>query len=445
MSIFDSGRAAGAAAAGLVAASLLLSACSGGGGGAAPEAGSPASTLAPPDESQPITINVDSFGGIFANFEKAGLLDDYKKLHPNVTVKYTEVQQESDYWTALTTKLNSGSGLADIQALEISRAALVTQQQQDKWLDIRTTAVGDANKYPPAKQGAITTKDGAVLGFGTDAGPMAICYRSDKLKEAGLPSTSDELAKVITDWDSYDETGRKYVAATKEPWMDAASGYYRLLTSVQPERNYNAEGEPTYATNATARPSFDRAARVGAEGLTAKLEQFSQPWNTAMNTGDFATIACPAWMLGYIKQQAGKQNAGNWGVLPLPQGLAGNWGGSYLSIPKDSPNAAAAAQLAAFLTSAESETKEFKAGLAFPSNSESLEQIADVTDPYFNDAPIGKIFSDGFNAAPDQPLGVDDGTIDQAITQQLTAVESNNVPPAEAWDKAMKTLEDQIG
>ncbi len=443
MSIFDNGKAGGAAAAGLMAVSLLLSACSG--GGDAPEAGAPASKLAPPDESQPVTINVDSFGGIFANFEKAGLLDDYKKLHPNVTVKYTEVQQEDDYWTALTTKLNSGTGLADIQALEISRAALVTQQQQDKWLDIRTTAVGDINKYPPAKQGAITTEDGAVLGWGTDAGPMAICYRSDKLKEAGLPSTTDELSKVITDWDSYDETGRKYVAATGEPWMDAASGYYRLLTSVQPERNYNAEGEPTYAENATTRPSFDRAARVGAEGLTAKLEQFSQPWNTAMNTGDFATIACPAWMLGYIKQQAGKQNAGNWGVLPLPQGLAGNWGGSYLSIPKDSPNAAAAAQLAQFLTSAESETKEFEAGLAFPSNSESLDQIADVTDPYFNDAPIGKIFSDGFNAAPNQPLGIDDGTIDNTIGKALTSVESNKVPPEQAWQTALKTLEDQIG
>ena len=444
MSIFDNGRAGGAAAAGLIAVSLLLGACSGG-DGAAPEAESPASTLAPPDENQPVTINVDSFGGIFANFEKAGLLDDYKKLHPNVTVKYTEVQQESDYWTALTTKLNSGTGLADIQAIEISRAALVTQQQQDKWLDIRTTAVGTINKYPPAKQGAITTEDGAVLGWGTDAGPMAICYRNDKLKEAGLPSTSDELAKVITSWDAYEETGRKYVAATKEPWMDSANGYYRLLTSVQPERNYNAEGEPTYKTNATVRPSFDRAARVGAEGLTAKLDQFSQPWNTAMNTGDFATIACPAWMLGYIKQQSGDKNSGNWSVLPLPENLGGNWGGSYLSIPVDSPNAAAAAQLAQFLTSAESEAKEFKAGLAFPSNSESLEQITDVTDPYFNDAPIGKIFSDGFRAAPDQPLGVDDGTIDNTIGDALTSVESNKVPPEKAWETAMSTLEDQIG
>ena len=388
---------------------------------------------------------VDSFGGIFANFEKAGLLDDYKKLHPNVTVEYKEVQQESDYWTALTTKLNSGSGLADIQPIEISRAALITSLQADKWLDLRSTAVADhIDDYGDAKKGAVTTKDGAVLGFGTDSGPMALCFRNDKLKAAGLPSTADELAQQITSWDTYESVGMQYKDKTGKAWMDAASGYYRLLTSVQPVRNYDADGNPTWDTNDTVQASFQRAAKAGQSGLTAKLAQFSQPWNTAMNTGDFATIACPAWMLGYIKQQAGDKNSGNWSVMPLPQNMGGNWGGSYLSIPKTSPHAAEAAQLAAFLTNAESETKEFKAGLAFPSNSKSLEQVADFTDKYFNDAPIGKIFGESYAAAPDQPLGIDDGVIDNAIGDGLTSVENNGVSPDDAWAKAKSTIEDQI-
>lgn len=425
----------------LTAGSLMLSACGGGGGSSdAPSA------VAPPDENKPVTITVDSFGGIFANFEKAGLLDDYKKVHPNVTVKFKEIQQEDDYWTALATKLNSGSGLADIQPIEISRTALVTQEQQDKWLDLRSTAeAAHAEDYPPAKKGAITTEDGAVLGFGTDSGPMAICFRSDKLKAAGLPSTADELAKQITDWDTYESVGQQYKQKSGKAWMDSAGGYYRLLTSVQPVRNYDAQGKPTWDSNDTVQASFDRSAKAGAAGLTAKLPQFSPEWNTAMSTGDFATIACPAWMLGYIKQQAGEKNAGNWSVMPLPQGLGGNWGGSYLSIPKSSPNAAAAAQLAAFLTSADSETKEFKAGLAFPSNTKSLEQIADVSDKYFNNAPIGKIFSESYKAAPDQPLGVDDGAIDVALGEALTSVENNNVSPADAWTKAKSTINDQIG
>lgn len=422
----------------------MLAACGGDGSSSTPEAAP--SAAAPPDESQPVTLTVDSFGGIFANFEKAGLLDDYKKLHPNVTVQYKEVQSEPDYWTALATKLNSGSGLADIQPIEISRVALVTQQQQDKWVDLRSTAEAAHTKdYPPAKAGAITTKDGAVLGFGTDSGPMALCFRNDKLKAAGVPSTADALAQKITSWDTYESVGQQYKAKSGKAWMDAASGYYRLLTSVQPVRNYDKQGEATWETNPTVQPSFMRAAKAGQQGLTAKLSQFSQPWNTAMSTGDFATVACPAWMLGYIKQQAGSKNAKNWSVMPLPQNMGGNWGGSYLSIPKSSSHAAAAAQLAAFLTNAESETKEFKAGLAFPSNSKSLEQVTDTTDPYFNNAPIGKIFSNSYKAAPDQPLGVDDGTIDQTLSEALTSVENNGVSPADAWQKGKSKINDQIG
>lgn len=433
-------RKAVLAVAALGVASLGLSAC----GGSSSSDSEPVGTADPNEE---VTITVDSFGGIFANYEEAGLLDQYREEHPNVTIEFSEVQQEPDYWTALSTKINSGSGLADIQPIEISRAALVTELQQDVWVDVRETEFADQlENETEAKVGAITTEDGAVLGFGTDLGPMAICFRSDKLAEAGLPSTAEELSQQITDWDSYESVGQQYREATGgDAWMDAAGGYYRLLTSVEPVRNYNEEGEPTWDTNDTVRPSFDRAAGAAQQGLTAGLGQFSPEWNTAMNTGAFATVACPAWMLGYIKQQAGEENAGNWGVMPLPQEQGGNWGGSYLAIPRSSENAAAAADLAAYLTSAEAETTEFEAGLAFPSNTQSLEQIQDVTDEYFSGAPIGQIFSTSAQAAPDQPLGIDDGAIDVAIGEALTAVENNDVAPEEAWQMASQTIENQVG
>jgi len=433
-------RRATAAVAALGAASIGLAAC----GGSSADSAGPVGT-ADPDEA--VTITVDSFGGIFANYEKAGLLDQYQEEHPNVTIEYSEVQQESDYWTALATKVNSGSGLADIQPLEISRAALVATQQQDVWTDMLQTPVADQlEEETDAAVGAVTTQDGAVLGLPTDAGPMAICYRSDKLEEAGLPSDPAELAQQITDWDSYESVGEQYAAATGgAAWMDSVGGYYRVLTSVEPVRNYDEEGEPTWETNDTVKPSFDRAAGAAEKGLTAGLSQFDPAWNTAMNTGDFATIACPAWMLGYIKQQAGDENAGNWNVLPLPQQLGGNWGGSFLAVPQDSPNREAAVELAAFLTSAEAEADEFRQGLAYPSNTAAQEQTLDVTDEYFNGAPIGEIFSTAAQAAPNQPLGVDDGAIDQAIGDALTAVEANGVAPDEAWQLAVRTINDTVG
>lgn len=446
----------------LTAGALLLTAC-GGSSDEATSTTSPAATTPAADpatsptttastsaaattDTTPVTITVDSFGGIFDNYKKTGLLDEYKKLHPNVTVTYKETQQEVDYWTALQTKLQAGTGAADIQPIEIARVALVTSAQADKWVDLRSTAqAAHTNDYTDAKKKSITTKDGAILGFGTDSGPMAICYRTDKLKAAGIASTSAELAAKIKTFDDYESVGKQYKDKTGKAWMDASTGYYRLLTSVKPELNYNSAGEPTWSENETVHPSFDRAAKVAQDGLTAKLEQFSQPWNTAMNTGDFATIACPAWMLAYIKQQAGTANSGNWGVIPLPGGTGGNWGGTYLSIPKSSKNVAAAAELAAFLTGADAEVKEFKAGLAFPSNIKALPQISGVTDAYFSGAPIGQIFSASGKTAPYQPSGVDDGVINDALADALNSVENNGVSAEDAWDAATTTIEDAIG
>lgn len=453
----------------LTAGSLVLTACGGSdsnAGGASPspsaapatsaatepsapatsEAPAPAST-APAPNAAPVTITVDSFGGIFDSFKKAGLLDAYKKTHPNVTVKVvSEVQMEDQYWTALQTKLSSNTGLADIQPIEVGRVGLVSQTLGDKFLDFNTTAAKDHvnNDYSAAKKGAMTTPDGAIVGMGTDAGPMALCFRNDKLKAAGLPSTPDALSAEIKNFDDYISVGKQYTDKTKKAWMDTAGGYYRLLGSVEPQLYADDNGE-SITDGDTLKKIFDASAEAAKAGLTLKVDQFSNEWNTAMSTGDFATIACPAWMLGYIKGQAGDKNAKNWSVMPLPGGVGGNWGGSYLSIPKTSKNAEAATELATFLTSAESEATEFKAGLAFPSNLKSLAMIADTKDAYFNNAPIGKIFTDSTNAVKNQPVGQFDGAINTAYGDALNSVVRNGVSVDKAFQAATSAAADAAG
>lgn len=287
MSTLRTKKRSGVALTALTAGALLLTACGGSGSGAAsttraaptatasdatasadpatsaPVADPATSSAAAAVDTTPVTITVDSFGGIFDNVKKAGLLDDYKKLHPNATVTYKEVQQETDYWTALQTKLQAGKGLADIQPIEISRVGLVTSAQADKWLDLRSTSqAAHIADYPDAKKNSMTTKDGEVLGFGTDSGPMAICYRTDKLRAAGIASTSAELAGKIKTFDDDESVGTAYKAKTGKAWMDAAGGYYRLLTSVAPVRNDDSGGKATWADNDTVHASFDRAAKV---------------------------------------------------------------------------------------------------------------------------------------------------------------------------------------
>jgi cellobiose transport system substrate-binding protein len=131
---------------------------------------------------------------------------------------------------------------------------------------------------------------------------------------------------------------------------------------------YDESGEPVWDSNPAVRKAFDTAAQAGQDGLTAKLAQFSPEWNTAFASGAFATIACPAWMLGYIKGQAGDAAAGTWDVVALPGGVGGNWGGSYLAVPGESEQKEEATKLVAWLTAPEQQEKIFTDLGSFPSN-----------------------------------------------------------------------------
>ncbi|PAE14366.1 hypothetical protein CHH91_19975, partial [Virgibacillus sp. 7505] len=52
-----------------------------------------------------------------------------------------------------------------------------------------------------------------------------------------------------------------------------------------------------------------------------------------MDTGDYATLLGPAWMIAVIQGNA-PNAAGNWSIADMPEG-AGNWGGSFVTIPTE--------------------------------------------------------------------------------------------------------------
>jgi cellobiose transport system substrate-binding protein len=75
--------------------------------------------------TDPTTLTVGLFGTF--GFKEAGLWDAYKKVCPNITIKEDVVEQSADYWTRLKTRLAAGSGLDDVQAIEIGFVADVVQ------------------------------------------------------------------------------------------------------------------------------------------------------------------------------------------------------------------------------------------------------------------------------------------------------------------------------
>ncbi|GJF28871.1 sugar-binding protein [Kitasatospora sp. NE20-6] len=416
-----------------LAAALLLTACGSGG------------TASKDAADGKVTLTIDLFGTF--GFKETGLYDEYSKTHPNITIKQSDTQDESQYWQALQTKLAGGGGLADIQGLEVGRVASVVQKQADKFTDLTTLGLGGVNdELVPWKGAAIKTADGKVLGAGTDIGPEAICYRTDLFKAAGLPTDRTELAAKWSTWQGYLDLGKQYAAKAQagNAWTDSAAGMFTAEVGQQKVRFTDESGKAVHESSPAVKTAWADATKLVADGLSAKLPQWTPEWNKAFSTGKFATLSCPAWMIGYIKGQAGDAFAGKWDIASGP-GKTGNWGGSYLTIPKTAKHPKEAAELIKWLNAKEQQVKLFTKQGSFPSSTGAQAEIKTVTDPYFNNAPIGQIFAESAAAMPAQVLGTDDGVVTKAFSDALGEVERTNTAPATAWQHALDNVKKANG
>jgi cellobiose transport system substrate-binding protein len=422
----------------LAAVALLATACS---------SGSSSTNKSTAPSNQPVTLQVNLFGTF--GYQEAGLFDEYHQLHPNVTVKYNSVEQEQNYYQALQTHLTAGSGLGDIQGIEVGRIAEQVATRADKWVnfnDYGGAALKD-NFYPWKWQEA-TTQDGKTIGLGTDIGPMAMAYRVDLFKQAGLPTDRAEVAKLWPTWQDYVKTGQTFTAKAPagSAFMDSASGMFNAMVGASPNQYYDQSGKPIYDTNPLVKDAWNLSMQAIANKETAKLQQFDTAWNQAFSKGTFATIAAPAWMLGYIKGQAGDKGAGKWDVTTAPGGT-GNWGGSYLAVPTASKHIPEAVELAKWLTAPEQQVKLFVKLGSFPSSSKAAAdpQVASATNDYFNNAPIGQIFADSAKNLPVAVLGPKDGTIKDTFSTAILRVEQQGMSPDKSYNQFLADIKNALG
>ena len=106
------------------------------------------------------------------------------------------------------------------------------------------------------KEAAATDPDGRLVGFGTDIGPQALCYRADLFEAAGLPSTPDEVAALFDgDWSNYFDVADQYKAATGKPMIDSAHSVFQGMVN-QIEFPYD---EPDGTVVATDNPELEDA------------------------------------------------------------------------------------------------------------------------------------------------------------------------------------------
>ncbi|WP_078900881.1 ABC transporter substrate-binding protein [Streptomyces sp. SBT349] len=428
-------RSRGPLIASVATALALLAGCGGGGdsGGGRNEDGS-------------VTITMGLYGVM--GYAETDLLERYEAENPGVTIEAEVAGDEQTYYTALQTRLAGGSGLKDIQGIEIGRARELVETQAARFADFAGMAGTD--HFLPWKLPQVTTPDGQVIGLGTDTGPMAICYRKDMFEAAGLPTDREEVGALWSDgWEGYVDVGEQFMTSSPDgelAYMDTSSGLFNAMIYGHPEQFYNAEGDLIYEDNPVVDEAWGLASRAAESGMTAALRQFQPGWDPGLANSTFATTVCPAWMLAHIQEKAGPDNAGLWDVAPAPQGA--NWGGSFLGVMEDSPVKEEAMDLVAWLTAPEQQAYLFEELSIFPSSQEALdsEAVRGGTSEYFSGAPIGEIFAAAAEEIPDEVvLGRKDGTIKDAFSQGLQQIEAQGESPDGAWDAVVENVERAVG
>jgi cellobiose transport system substrate-binding protein len=393
------------------------------------------------DGTTTLTINV--FGDNFSLPDNRALYEEYEKAHKGIKI----VENRSDFGTHhqnLQARLTAGSGAADIELVEVGQVSGFIGQT-DKFVNFKDEGVDTTQWTDAIVQRASSPDGGTLIGLPTDVGGLAMCYRTDLFAQAGLPTNRDEVSALWPTWESYVDVGNQFLGTVPDvKWFDAGGHVFTGILGNEAETYYNADGDLIVEDNKVVKDAWDLTVEAIKAGQSAALPEFTPEWNTGFQQGQFATITCPAWMMGYIQGNA-PDTEGKWDIAKIPGG-SGNWGGSYVTVPSQGKNVDAAAELAKWLTAPEQNIKLFKTIGNFPSQKStwSLPEVADFTSEFFSGAPAGKIYPASLENAPAQVHGPQSGVIGNTFAGVLNSVEQGT-DPDEAWESAMTDIKAAAG
>lgn len=355
-------------------------------------------------------LTVNTFGDVI----QPALVAEYRKLRPDIKLAIKKSDLDALNGTGLFTQCAAGgAGNPDIAAVEISYSGFWRAYPQC-FVDLRTLRTTSGNKSATdLKKDYLSWRwehgvgyNDAVIGIPTDVGGLEVAYRWDLFKKAGLPYTRAAVSKAWSTWPKFIEFGKKYVAKLTPAQRKANVGFIDNIGTIYPaimnqgtekyyRNNGTDQGQLIYKTNKQLKTAFDTTVAASNAKIGTRIGQFSSDWNVGMSKGTFAAMLAPAWMMDYIKGQA-PSTKGKWDIAEVPGG-GGNMGGSQLTIPKGAKNSQEAWNFIAWYLAPAQQLTVFKTYGLFPSTPSlySNTALTGYKDPFFNNAPVGKIYGDG--------------------------------------------------
>lgn len=426
-------------------------------------------TVTPAKAADPVTITIWTFGDVI----QRNFVQEYKLLHPEITLEIKKSDLDPLNGTNMVTACTAHNG-PDIAAVEVSYSGYWRsypscfqdlRQMKTSSANANASSVVPASSNIAANLSATSIKkdylswrwaqgvgyNDSVIGIPTDVGGLEVAYRTDLFKKAGLPTDRVKVGKLWPTWEKFIAVGKQYLGKLTAKEKKAGKGFidnsgtiYAAMLNQGTAKYYQNDGTDTgkliYDKNPAVKKAWDTTVTALQAGIGTRIGQFSSDWNTGMSNGTFATILAPAWMMDYIKAQA-PDTKGKWDIADMPGG-GGNQGGTQLTIPASAKHKQEAWDFMAWYLAPAQQLRMFKTYGLFPSTPKLYTDpsLTGYKDPFFNNAPVGKIYASGIVKLKPIFEGKLQRAIDTAFGAGLSRVAAKKMTSAKSWAQVMADL-----
>ena len=362
------------------------------------------------------------------------VLDETIKKFPEQQIKYSEVG--GDFKQKLIATFNGGTGIPDITGIKGEDIASMLPQA-NRFVDLKTVGADSIlGDYLEWKVKQATTLDGKVLGIPIDIGPTALFYREDVFGAAGLPTDPAKVAAELSSWDEFLAAGLELRAKNpKAPIVSDAFDLFGIITGQGTER-YVDKDNKFIGDGDHIKRAWDTVVKAITTKVDGKTLGGSPDWNAGLDQGTVPAVVGAAWVALDIKA-ACKTSKGKWRLAATPDGPA-NFGGSFLTITKNTADPAKAFEVIKHMLSPDNQAKAFADAQIFPATPKSYEMPQlKAADPFFG----GQVPIDVFGpAAKDIPVAYEapaDSAVKVAFEEELKTVQTGKKTPDAGWKDAV--------
>ncbi|PYZ91919.1 sugar transporter [Salipaludibacillus keqinensis] len=419
----------------ILVTAMIAVGCSSNGGVGEEDAGNDEISIG--SEESEVELSFWAFG---TNYDS--LIEEYTEENPNVTISIQQVDME-DHHTSLFTSLSAGAGAPDIAAIERSEIDSY-KRAEDKFMNLYDLGASDLESdYLDWAWEIGSSVDGDfLLGVPADIEPTAMYYRADVFEQAGLPSEPEEVEEMIQTWEDYRQIAATILDKTGKKMVDNSEPVFKAKRDQASEHYFNETNELLIESSPYMKQVYDETARWIEAGYIDNSEMGSREWRNAIQEGDYATLLGPVWMSETIKGYAPDDT--NWRVVSMPEG-AGNWGGSWFTIPKETDHPEEAYEFLTWLVAAKQQMKSFEERGTFPSTPDVYDDpdFTLPTDDHFGGGNVAELFAE----AALEVEYVYKGSLYEDVNEEILIGLDNvydGANPEEEWPEIINRVERRV-